>query len=108
MRDGVLFDHHNVLDTAKHCWTRNLFLQGRATVDGAAEALITEALQEIREGVVAGKLFSIYNAWCVVDAITPGTTGTIGGASLPDARWQANFFVRLGRQPELQAISDSR
>ncbi|MFC3549573.1 hypothetical protein ACFOLC_00925 [Lysobacter cavernae] len=31
IRDGVLFDRHNVLDTAKHCWVRNLYLQAKLT-----------------------------------------------------------------------------
>jgi hypothetical protein len=41
----------------------------------------------------------------VADAIKPGATGLIGGVSLPDAQWDANFFVRLGRQPILREVS---
>ncbi|MBA3487735.1 MAG: hypothetical protein H0T88_11210 [Lysobacter sp.] len=106
IRDGVLLDRHNVAATAKHCWVHNRVLQARATVEAAAETLIAETLQQIEQGWVAGQLFPVYNAWCVVDVPTPGTTGMIGGVNLSDARLHANFFVRLGRPPALRGISD--
>lgn len=109
LRDGVLFDNHNVQDTAAHCWARNLVLQGRAaTANAAAEKLIAEALQEVQQGITSGQMFQVYNAWCVVDAVTPGTKGMIAGVPFPaEARWEANFFVRLGRSPALREVSDS-
>ncbi|MGH8104851.1 MAG: hypothetical protein ACREO1_16265 [Arenimonas sp.] len=107
VRDEVMFDIHNVQDTAKHCWTRNRYLQGNASYEAAAETLMVEVLKRIEQGITPGEFFFIFNAWCVVDAITPGTIGIVADVSFADIRWQANFFVRLGRSPALQDANNS-
>ena len=108
VREEVLFDCHNVQDTAKHCWTRNRYLQGNATLEAAAETLMVEVLKRIQQGsITPAELFPIFNAWCVVDAIPVGTIGMVAGVSFADIRWQANFFVRLGRSPALNDANNS-
>ena len=86
VRDEVLFDCHNVQDTAKHCWTRNGYLQGNATLEATAEAMIVEVLKRIQQGVTSGEHFLIFNAWCFVDAIPVGTVGIVAGVSYADIR----------------------
>ncbi|MDQ3287243.1 MAG: hypothetical protein M3Q42_03090 [Pseudomonadota bacterium] len=97
IRDGVLLNRKR----GDHGWVHNRVLQARTTVEAAAETLIAETLQQIEQGYVAGQLFPVYNAWCVVDVLTLGTTDMIGGVNLSDVRLPANFFVRLGRSPAL-------
>lgn len=96
------FDPHNVKETASYCRVRNDFLQANTRDTGdAAEALISEVLKQIRkENFTPGAMFKTYNAWCVVDEITVahGTSNT--------TRLQANFFVRLGRQPRLHDVNE--
>lgn len=108
VRDEVLFDNHNVQDTAHYCWTHNRYLQGIATLETAADKLIVEVLKRIQQGsVTSAELFPIFDAWCVVDAVPPGTDGIVADVSYADIRWQTNFFVRLGRSPALQDTSTS-
>src|SRR5690242_17992453 len=90
VRESVQFDPQNVAETAIYCRARNDFLQANTQdSDHAAEALMTEALKQIRKGTFTpGEMFPVYNAWCVVDGITiaHGTSNT--------QRLEANFFVR--------------
>jgi len=104
IRDRVVFDHRNVIETANHCWARNGYLQGKAaSVEAAAEKLIAEVLKHV--GTEApGTMFPIFQAWCVLDPISPGSVGKVGDQEISQADWQANLFVRLGRQPVLRTV----
>ncbi|MFC3549574.1 hypothetical protein ACFOLC_00930 [Lysobacter cavernae] len=59
-----------------------------------------------RDDYKPGQLFPVFNAWAVVDAFAPGSTGMLGGQDIRHASLRANFFVRLGRQPELREVNE--
>jgi hypothetical protein len=108
LRDGVLFDCRNVMDTAKHCMARNEYLSGKTDghQDAVAELLMAGALEVIAQSeFVPGQMFKVFNAWAVADEVKEGSQGTVGGIDIREARLQLNFFVRLGRQPRLAAVA---
>lgn len=108
MHEGIRFDPDNVAETARYCRARNRLLQAN-TPDAASagQALIDEVLRHNRERPApSGELFPVFNAWCVIDGVDPRITGIIGTDKLPPAP-QANFFVRLGRQPVLRDVNES-
>lgn len=106
IRHGVLFDRHNVLETARYCRARNGYLQHKAENDeAAAELLIADVLEQVqRNDYKPGQMFHIFNAWAVVDVPAPGSRGLVAGLDITDVRFHANFFVRPGRQPTLQLV----
>lgn len=108
VRDRVSFDCRNVLDTAQHCRARNPYLQSNAdSSEAVAEMFMEEVLKHIQRGEYrAGQVLPIYNAWVVIDEITPDSKGVMGGQDIAEARLRANFFVRLGRQPSLREITE--
>jgi len=108
LHGGVLFDPQNVSETARYCRARNLYLQGCTTdADAAAEILVKRVLEHIRNpSQMSGEPFQVFDAWCVVDDPDQRVTTMIGNDQLPSAP-QANFFVRLGRQPVLSDVNMS-
>jgi len=107
IRDGVLFDAHNVRETARHCLPRNPLLQGLCgtSAEAAAERFIQEALTRITKlQHQPGEMVLVYNAWIVVDPPTPRLFG-IADVDLNQAMLEVNFFVRPGRLPPLRGIA---
>lgn len=109
IRDGVLLDCKNLIETAKYSYSRSPWIQ--ANFDGAdatADKLVAEVMQHIHDGAaVSGQIFPLAAAWCVLDAAPPGSKGEYGGKDISEARWKATFFVRLGREPSLHVVDDS-
>jgi hypothetical protein len=107
LRDGVLFDVHNLNETASHCWVRNRYLQGlAATAAEARELLLTLVLEHVaREKYHLGQMAPAYNAWFVVDGFDAKRPYTPPGIDRDEAatiRLEVNFFVRPGREPILR------
>jgi hypothetical protein len=110
IRHGVLFDADNLGETAARCWPRNLYLQGRAaTREDAVERFVSDVLERIAENTLEqGEMEPVYNAWVVVDPLTPDARDRypIGAGDIAQATLQANFFVRPGRAPILRAATE--
>lgn len=110
LRDGVLFDVHNLNETASHCWARNQYLQGlAATAAEARERLLALVLEQIAgEQFEPGQMVQAYNAWFVIDdfdATQPCKLPDIEASEVASIRLVVNFFVRPGRVPVLRVVA---
>lgn len=104
VRDGVTFEKNNLTATAAHSYPRNALLQAQCgSWEDVAKRFVTDVLNRIvSKDYELGAMQMLYNAWFVVDEVVIADPTTL---QPQPAQLQVNFFVRLGREPELVELS---
>lgn len=102
--DGVLIDEENVERTVEYSRTHNRFNRDASSAE-VRERLMQEAFKELHgPSFQPGHMVQAYDAWFVIDEFPKGTLFNAEPAQSNPPRYELNFFVRLGRQPNMSAI----